>query len=224
MTENIQESKLRLTKDYNKTLEQVKEMTSKTASVYVPMLCEALRIGNPKISNRDIRVQVKQDCYDIWSYGTVQKYWPDWIKDPTKVLSAKEAIMRRQQVQRINKTFQGIPKKEPIDFQEPYNDSFYHTIYDDRETKHLFINPLEPPSLEQRTEPATPQNIIEWCEGLQRIITEYFPRTLYPEPRKNAIAIVDRWTSEQKRDVYEVMGQIKKHFDALFNVLEQSLK
>ena len=85
-----------------------------------------MRDANPNLSNHEIRKRVEDDCDEIWAYDTVRKYWPDWIKDPTKVLQAKERVEKQKQLQELDQTFRRIPKVEPQEFHEPLD---YNELY-----------------------------------------------------------------------------------------------
>ena len=83
------EKPIKITNEYTKLLDTAQGMMSKTAAVYIPELCALLRDANPNLSNHEIRKRVEDDCDEIWACDTVRKYWPDWIKDPTKDVASK---------------------------------------------------------------------------------------------------------------------------------------
>ena len=122
------EKPIKITNEYTKLLDTAQGMMSKTAAVYIPELCALLRDANPNLSNRDIRKKVEDDCDGIWAWGTVTKYWPEWIKDPTKMLRAKERAQKQMQLRAIDETFRKIPKVDPQEFDEPrdYEDLYPH--------------------------------------------------------------------------------------------------
>ena len=109
---------IKVPQQYRKLLDTATNIMAKTAATYVPELCALLRDANPELSNRDIRVRVTHDTHGIWAWGTVERYWPDWIKDPTKVMMAKERAAKQNQLKQINETFRAIPKTDPQEFHE----------------------------------------------------------------------------------------------------------
>ena len=216
-------NKVKVTQEYNKLLETAKSVMVKTAATYVPELCALLRDANPNLSNHEIRKQVQDDCYGIWAWDTVTKYWPEWIKDPTKVMMAKERFAKQRQLKQINDTFRAIPKTEPEDFDEPIDIDFLKR--QDQIREHII--PFKPSMLAEKYETEEyyqykPTDIIDLSNALQKAIGKYFPIER-ESPKKNVIHIVDRWNMQERSRVYESLAATKTQVDALYNILKKSM-
>jgi hypothetical protein len=86
-TEQIQKKKLK--KSYAQLLEEAKGIMSKTAAVYIPELCEALKSEQPELSNTEIKQQIELDLEGIWKPTTILTSLPSWIHDQKKVQASK---------------------------------------------------------------------------------------------------------------------------------------
>ena len=211
---------VKVPQDYTKLLDTAVNIMAKTAATYVPELCALLRDANPNISNRDIRRRVLDDTDDIWAWGTVEKYWPAWIKDPTKVMMAKERAAKQRQLKQINETFRAIPKAEPQDFHET------------RDYEELHVNrplPFRPQMLVdeygQRDEfyQYKPQDIVRLSNALNTAIEEYFPSTYRTQNLpENVLRMLDRWNAQEIHEVKKSVGMIKVRIDALHHALSKS--
>jgi hypothetical protein len=213
-----QQSLIRRSPQYNKLLDDAKAITNKTADVCIPEACAKLRETNPDMSNRDIRDSVRNDYHDVWTWGTIDKHWPDWIKDPTRVMNAKERYTKQEQFRQIEETFRKIPKPELTEFREPLNDYL-------PSRRNVEFEPL---MLQKEKEAITvqykPEDIKRLCDELGHAIRWYHPYSPpIQDPTKNAIRIVDKLSRTQIEELHHSMSMTRESFDALYKVLEMSI-
>jgi hypothetical protein len=82
--------KKKLSKTYDELLSEVKNLFRKSASVYVPELCQALAVEHTDWSNKEIQNKVYLDLEGFWSTHTIRDSLPSWILKPGYVAGAKK--------------------------------------------------------------------------------------------------------------------------------------
>lgn len=119
-----QERKKKTTKKYDAVAKKIRKLLSASAQTFIPELCEALkedwfseytkeRIKEVKEARDNIRDKVLRDwSYEsggrysednIWSDRTIERWFPDWLRDPVKQTDSHQEKLARMRETKLNK-------------------------------------------------------------------------------------------------------------------------
>jgi hypothetical protein len=105
-------------KSYQEILDDVRAIFSKTAAVYIPEMCRALKEEQPGYTNSDIQRKIEIDLRDINTPLTIYTFLPPWMRDDKRSQQAAKAWETKNQ-KKIDAVRKNLTELKEIDLAEP---------------------------------------------------------------------------------------------------------